>query len=90
MNKKTTPTAQQQYAAAYTAHYSTKDLRLALQLYGEIITADPDGREAEWSRAQIQNVVKEVVPRSELLADEVKLALARLARADQSIPGSTP
>ena len=58
--------ASQKYAAAYAAHYETKDLREALELYRGIVAAHPDTQEAGYSRSQIQNIVNEVVPEREL------------------------
>ena len=68
--------ASQQYAAAHAAHYGTKDLREALELYKGIVAAHPDTQEAGYSRSQIQNIVKAVVPSQELFDAQVDLALA--------------
>ena len=72
--------AARDYAAAYAAHYSERDLAMALQLYQEIMTAHASAREAGYSRTQIQNIVNVVVPEQELLGAQVELALARLGR----------
>jgi hypothetical protein len=42
----------QQYATAYEAHYTTKDMYKAFKLYGRIIAAHPDTHEAGYSRSQ--------------------------------------
>jgi hypothetical protein len=68
--------ASQQYAAAYAAHYGTKNLREALEFYKGIVAAHPDTQEARYSRSQIQNIIKEVVPERELFEAEVDMAMA--------------
>jgi hypothetical protein len=69
--------ASQRYAAAYAAHYGTKDLRVALELYKGILAAHPDTQEAGYSRSQIHNIIKEVVPERELFEAQVGIAMAR-------------
>jgi hypothetical protein len=69
----------QQYAAAHAAHYTTKNLHEALELYRGIMAAHPNTQESEYSRTQIQNIAKDVVPKQELLDAQVELALAHLA-----------
>ena len=68
--------ASQQYAAAHAAHYETKDLREALELYKGVLAAHADTPEAGYSRSQIQNIVKEVVPERELFDAQVGMAMA--------------
>ncbi len=68
--------ANRQYSAAYAAHYTEHDLPSALRLYRQVIALHPGDPEAEYSRAQIQNIVNEVVPKQELLDAQVKLAMA--------------
>ena len=68
--------ASQRYAAAYAAHYETKDLREAIELYRGIVAAHPDTQEAGYSRSQIQNIIKEVVPEQGLFEAEVGMAMA--------------
>jgi hypothetical protein len=72
------------YAAAYAAHYSEHDLRAALQLYGDVVAAHPGSQEANHSIAQIQRIVRFVVPARELLAAQLKLALAHLEPAPRA------
>ena len=67
--------ANQQYAAAYTAHYSQHDLPAALKLYAKVMASHPGTQEADDSRMQVQNIVKVVVPKQELLDAEIELAL---------------
>ena len=74
--------AGQQYAAAHSAHYETKDLREALGLYKSVITAHRDTQEAGYSRSQIQNIVKTVVPEEKLFEIQVDLALAYCEHGD--------
>lgn len=70
--------AAREYAAAYAAHYSSRDLRMALQLYKKLIASHASAREAGFSRVQIQNIVNAVVPKYELLDAQAELVLARL------------
>ena len=70
--------AAQQYAAAHAAHYTTKNLHRALELYRGIMAVHPNTQEAEYSRTQIQNIAKDVVPKQELLDSQVELTLAHL------------
>jgi len=67
--------AGKQYAEAYAAHYTTKDLHEALKLYKAIMAEHPNTKEAEYSRTQIQNIVQSVVPKQRLLDAQVELAL---------------
>ena len=71
--------AVQQYAAAHAAHYVTKNLRQALELYKGIIAAHGDSQEAGYSRSQIQNIVNSVVPKQVLFDAQTELALAHIA-----------
>lgn len=64
------------YAAAYSAHYETKDLHQALRLYRDVIAMHPGASESEYSRSQIENIVKTVVPKDVLHDAQVALALA--------------
>ena len=75
--------AGKRYAAAYAAHYTTKDLREALKLYRGIIAAHPKTPEAEYSRSQIQNIMNAVVSKQELFDAQVDLVLARFEHGDQ-------
>ena len=68
--------ASRQYAAAHAAHYETKDLREALELYKGILATHPDSQEAQYSRSQIQNIIKEAVPERELFEAQVGMAMA--------------
>ena len=70
--------AGQQYAAAHAAHYTTKNLHKALELYRDIMAAHPNTQEAEYSRTQIHNIVKSVVPEQELMDAQIELTLAHL------------
>jgi hypothetical protein len=82
--------AAQQYALAYGAHYATKDLHEALELYRALMAAHPRNQEAEFARSQIQNIVNAVVPKQELLDAQVDLALAQFERVDRSEVKSAP
>jgi len=70
--------ADTQYAEAHAAHYMTKDLHEALELYKGVMAAHPNTKEAVYSRTQIQNIVKSVVPKQRLLDAQVELALTYL------------
>jgi len=70
--------AGKQYAEAHTAHYTMKNLRKALELYKEVMAEYPNSKEAVYSRTQIQNIVKNVVPKQSLLDAQVELALTCL------------
>ena len=65
-----------QYAAAYEAHYKTKNLREAFKLYKAIMTAHPGTKEAGYANSQIQNIVNAVVPKEERLGVQMDLATA--------------
>ena len=67
-----------EYATAHAAHYRTKDLTEALDLYTGIMAGHPDSQEAQYSRTQIQNIVRQLIPRQELLDSQVALARAHL------------
>lgn len=67
------------YTTAHAAHYETKDLGKALVLYRGIMAAHPDSQEAAYSRSQINNIVKAVVPEQELFDAQLDLAMARFA-----------
>ena len=84
IDKKIAPSAHELYAEAYRAHYSTLDLTLALRLYLEVVYTFPNAQESEWSRGQIKNIVRDVVPNDELMDAQFKLAAALLAKADQA------
>ena len=75
--------ASQQYATAYDAHYTTKDMYKAFKLYGRIIAAHPDTHEAGYSRSQVQNIVNAVVPKQKVMDALVELALTHF---EQDVP----
>ena len=77
MRKETEPDElAERYAEAHLTHYGEKDLREALELYRAIIASHPDSQEAAYSRAQVQNIVNQVVPKQELFDAQVALAVA--------------
>ena len=89
MRKKTLLTETgKQYAEAYTAHYTTKDLREALKVYRSIIAMHPKTPEAEYSRTQIQNIVNAMVSKHVLFDAQVNLVLFQFENADQ--PDESP
>lgn len=66
-----------QYQVAYAAHYTARDLPLAIQRYQNVMSAHPDTQEAKYSRTQIQNIVNAVIPKQELLDAQIELVNAR-------------
>ena len=66
------------YQAAHAAHYKTKDLRKAMQLYKVLIDAHPSTKEAEYSRSQISNIARSVVSKEELLNAQIEMVHAHL------------
>jgi hypothetical protein len=80
-----------QYRDAYAAHYSQRNLRLALQLYQNLLKSYPDALEADYSRLQVQNIVSAVVPKRELFDAQFELALAYFAQnEDEQLPLTSP
>lgn len=78
MRTKTGPSeATRLYTTAYAAHYETKDLGNALVLYRGVMAAHPDSQEAAYSRSQVQNIVRTVVPEHELFDAQFDLAMAK-------------
>jgi len=75
--------AGQQYATAYDAHYTTKDMYKAFKLYGCIIAAHPDTEEAGYSRSQVQNIVNALIPKQKVMDALVELALTHF---EQDVP----
>lgn len=74
MREQTEPTeAGRQYAAAYAAQYTGRDLPLALQLYKELMSAYPNARETGYARTQVLNIVNAVVPKQALLDAQLEL-----------------
>ena len=76
-----------QYAAAYAAHYTQRDLPTALQLYRKVVTSYPGAQEADYARSQIQNIVNIVVPKRELLDAQIALAVAHFEHEGLSDAG---
>lgn len=72
------------YRAAYTAHYTGRDLPGALRLYMQVVASHPNGQEAGYSRSQVENIVKAVVPKQEILDAHLKLAFAHFERPGAS------
>ena len=70
--------AAREYAAAYAAQYSQRELAVALELYERLITSHPSAREAGYSRTQIQNIANAVVPEQDLLDAQIELVFAHL------------
>lgn len=64
-----------QYAEAYSAHYRSKNLRKAIEIYNKIVTVYPDTPEAGFAASQINNIVASVVPTKKLLEVQFDLAI---------------
>lgn len=79
MKKNTITTkAGQQYAIAYETHYTAKKLGKALQLYQAVLGTYPEALEAKYSRTQILNIIRTVVPEQTLFDTHVELASTQL------------
>ena len=70
--------AGRQYAAAYDAQYTGRDLPGALRLYMKVVASHPGTQEAGYSCTQVQNIVNAVVAKQELVDAQIELALAHL------------
>ena len=75
----------QDYSVAYAAHYQTRNLQRAFQLYSSIIVSHPDTPEADHCRMQIQNIINSVVPKQELLDAQVTLLLVHFENGRSSV-----
>lgn len=71
-----------EYAMACEVHYNECDLPAAFKLYMNIIANHPDDKEAEYSRMQIENIVKSVIPKEELLDIHEKLLVAHFENVE--------
>ena len=69
-----------QYTTAHDAHYKTKELPKAFQLYRDIIADHPDSKEAGYSLSQVHNIVKDVVPKQEVMDSLVAMTLDHFER----------
>ena len=69
------------YATAYEAHYTSKNMQKAFNLYGRVIADYSNAPEAEYSRSQMQNIVNAVVPKQESADALAKLALAHFEQS---------
>ena len=79
MTHGTHPTNQgRDYFTAHEAHYGSENLGEALDLYLSLMKTHPETAEAGYCRSQIQNIVKALVPKHEILDAEVALARAHL------------
>lgn len=79
-----------EYAAAYAAQYSERDLQRALKLYARLLAEHPGAKEATYSRAQVKNIVSSVIPEKELLDAQIELALQHFEHGapEESAEGS--
>ena len=73
--------AARDYAMAYDAHYSRRDLASAIHLYRKLMASHASSPEAGYSVVQIQNIVRSVVPARDLLDAQAELALDCLEEA---------
>ena len=83
-----------EYAAAYAAHYTERNLPSALQLYRDVIASHPGDPEAGYSRTQIQNIIHAVVPQQKILDAHIELAVAHFRHENSAdtrrIPAKPP
>jgi predicted Zn-dependent protease len=82
--------ASRQYATAYAAHYSARDLPWALRLYQGLVASHPSDVEADYARTQIQNIVNSVVPKQDLLDAQMKLLPAQFHRDRPTVTDVAP
>lgn len=76
------------YARAYAMHYSQRDLLGALAAYDEVIEQHPTSAQADYSRAQMHNIVKSVIAAPALLASQVEMARTHLQHVGDASPAS--
>ena len=69
-------------------HYSQRDLLGALAAYDEVIEQHPTSPEADYSRSQMHNIVRSVIPAPTLLASQVGLARRHLQQVGETAPTS--
>jgi hypothetical protein len=76
--------AARQYAEAYAAHYTDRDLLGALRSYVQVIALHPGTPEAGYARTQILGIVNQVVPAGELLDAQADLVVRHLQTDDDA------
>jgi hypothetical protein len=76
------------YALAYAIHYSQRDLLGALTAYDQVIGQHPTSPEADYSRSQMHNIARSVIPAQALLAAHVELARLHLQQVGHADPAS--
>jgi hypothetical protein len=67
-------------------HYSQRDLLGALTGYDEVIEQHPTSPEADYSRSQMHNIARSVIPAAALLASQVEIARRHLQQVDDAPP----
>jgi len=82
-NNNSVTEAGKQYTAAHDVHYKTKDMPEAFKLYRGIIADHPDTKEAGYSLSQVHNIVKDVVPKQEVMDGLVAMTLGHF---DKDLP----
>ncbi len=65
-----------EYKKAHDKQYADKDLYTALQIYKKVVAKWPDLEEADYSRTQVQNIFREVVPKDVIFDTQIKMASA--------------
>ena len=76
----------QQYTAAHEAQYKEKDLAHAVTLYAALITEYPDSPEAKYSRSQVHNIARSVVPEHVLIDSHLGLIASHLKTQESLRP----
>ena len=79
--------AARQYAAAYAAHYSQRDLPLALRLYQDLLSHHPNVPEATYARMQLHNMFTLTVPQQQRVDQEISLLKKQLTEGTAPSPG---
>ena len=74
-NNNSVTEAGKKYTTAHDAHYKAKELPKAFQLYRDIMADHPNSKEAGYSLSQVHNIVKDVVPKQELMDALVAMTL---------------
>lgn len=79
--------AARQYAAAYAAHYSQRNLLLASQLYQDILFLYPNALEADYARMQLHSMFTLTVPQQIRVDAEILLLEMQLKEGSAPYTG---
>ncbi len=84
------PQATKAYAEAHAAHYTDKDLKEACRRYGVLIAEHPSSKEAQYSRSQIDNIAKSVVPATLMLNELMSMIGKHLPAVPAPVASDEP